>query len=239
MAKLIIANWKTFLGEKESLTLARKILSWQKSFIKKEIVICPSFPVITAIKKKIGKVIKIGGQNVATEEAGALTGEVAAKMLADVGCDYVIIGHSERRRLFGETEAIIKKKLAIVLKNKIVPVLCVGETAVERKNKKTISVLKKQLEVLQDLSFKKIIIAYEPVWAVGSDHTPTDEEIAQAHLAIRTQFGKKSGLKIIYGGSVDENNISAILATPAVDGVLVGRASTKEDFWKKIKNLNC
>ncbi len=230
--KLLIANWKMYLGVKESVVLAR-----QTSKVKSanEIVICPSFVVLPLMKKELGKKVKLGAQNVAWREGGALTGEVSASMLSELGCKYVIIGHSERRSLLNESEVTIREKLKLAVAKKNIPIFCVGETAEARKAGETVKVIKGQLAVLNNLSFDKLVIAYEPVWAIGTGRVPTTEEISDVHGFIRAEAGKSvKNLQIVYGGSVDENNIKKILAVTGVDGVLVGGASTKLNSWKKI-----
>jgi len=234
MSKLIIANWKMYLGVKESIVLAR-----QTSKIKttNEIVICPSFVVLSLVKKELGKKIKLGAQNVAWKESAALTGEVSAGMLSELGCKYAIIGHSERRSLLNESDVTIREKLKLAVAEKIIPIFCVGETAEARKAGETVRIIKSQLAVLNNLSFDKLVIAYEPIWAIGTGRVPTSDEISDVHEFIRVETGKLvKNLQIIYGGSVDENNIKKILNTKSVDGVLVGGASTKINSWKKIIN---
>jgi triosephosphate isomerase len=233
MSKIIIANWKMFLGIEESVSLARKIFQIKSSC---KIVICPSFLALLEVKKVLGKTAKLGGQNLAWQAGGALTGEVSASMLAEVGCRYVIIGHSERRIFANEGDLVIREKIKLAVKNNLCPILCVGETTREREDNKTFTVIKKQLAVLNKLDLKKMIVAYEPVWAIGSGKTPTLQEISVAHNRIKKIVAKKiKSLSVIYGGSIDENNLTEILSTNFVDGVLIGRAGTKINFWKKLK----
>jgi triosephosphate isomerase len=230
--KLIIANWKIYLGAKESVALARR-LSKIKS--KNQLVVCPSFPVVSEVKKALGKNIKLGAQNVAQKPDGALTGEVSAGMLSSLGCQYVIVGHSERRHTLSETDAQIKEKLRVVVSSKMIPVLCVGETLSERKSGKTIEIVRKQLSVLRGLKFENLVIAYEPVWAIGTGLTPTLEQISEVHKTIKKVIGKLvSKTKVLYGGSVDKKNAQKILSLAEVDGALIGRASTDYSSLKKI-----
>lgn len=225
-----------FLGNKDSVFLARKI-SKIKSL--HEIVICPSFPALVEVKKNFGKKIKLGAQNISWQAGGALTGEVSASMLVEVGCRYAIIGHSERRIFANEGDLVIREKLKLAVANGLLPILCIGETVLEREEGKTKKIIKKQLVVLNDLSFKELIIAYEPVWAIGTNRLPTSEEMVAAHKLIRKSVGQAvKKLHVVYGGSVDEKNLREILATPEADGVLVGRASTKNSFWKIIPSLD-
>jgi triosephosphate isomerase len=214
--KIIIANWKMYLGLKASVALAKQTLVGQK-----EIVVCPSFVALPEVKKVLPKGVKLGAQNVSWQDGGALTGEVAASMLAELGCRYVIIGHSERRRLLREDEIIIRKKLRAALAGKLIPILCVSRL--------------EELSVLSGLTASRLVVAYEPLWAIGTGRTPTTANISAMHQKIRAKTGKSVGnLRVIYGGSVDEKNCRAILAAPGVDGVLVGAASAKTASWKKI-----
>ncbi|MFA6132155.1 MAG: triose-phosphate isomerase [Patescibacteria group bacterium] len=214
--KLIVANWKMYLGVKESIALAKKTRKG-----KNEIVVCPSFAALTGVGKALGRGVKLGAQNVSWQAGGALTGEVSAGMLSELGCRYVIVGHSERRRFLNESDIVVREKLKAVLAEKIIPILCVSEIS--------------ELTILNNLSVEKMVIAYEPVWAIGTGKTPTMDEIAAMHKKIQAKAGKSvKNLRVIYGGSVDEKNIEKILATPGVDGVLIGGASAKLVSWKKI-----
>jgi len=216
--KLIIANWKMYLGVKESIALAKKTFAG-----KNETVICPSFAALSEVKKVLNKSVKLGAQNISWQDGGALTGEVSAGMLSELGCKYVIVGHSERRRFLKEGELVIREKLKAALAKKIIPILCVSDI--------------KELLVLNDLVAEKIVVAYEPIWAIGTGRTPTMEEISNMHTKIRAKIGKSiKNVQVIYGGSVDEKNITRILETSGVDGVLVGGASTKLSSWKEIIN---
>lgn len=214
--KLIIANWKMYLGIRESVVLAKKIRGG-----KNEVVVCPSFVAMAGVKKALGRRVKLGAQNVSWQEGGALTGEVSAGMLAALGCRYVIVGHSERRRFLKESDLVIREKLKAVLARRLIPILCVSELA--------------ELLVLNHLSASEVVVAYEPVWAIGTGRTPTMEEISVTHKKIRLRAEKSvKNLRVIYGGSVDEKNIDKILAAPGVDGVLIGGAGVKIKFWSKI-----
>lgn len=214
--KLIVANWKMYLGVKESIVLAKKTRGG-----KNEIVVCPSFAALSGVGQALGHGVKLGAQNVSWQAGGALTGEVSAGMLSELGCQYVIIGHSERRRFLGENNAIIRKKLKAASAAKIIPILCVSKTA--------------ELSVIRGLSLNKLVVAYEPVWAIGTGRTPTITEISSMHEKIRARAGRSvKNFRVIYGGSVDEKNLGKILAAPGVDGVLVGVASAKLSSWKKI-----
>jgi len=205
-----------YLGVKESIALAKKTHGG-----KNEIVVCPSFVALSGVRKTLNKGVKLGAQNVSWQEGGALTGEVSAGMLSELGCKYVIIGHSERRRFLKEGEVVIREKLKAVLAKKIIPILCVSDLA--------------ELSVLNNLSVEKLVIAYEPVWAIGTGKTPTMDEISAMHQKIYSKVKKSiKNLCVIYGGSVDEKNIEKILAAPGVDGVLIGGASAKPESWKKI-----
>lgn len=213
--KLIIANWKMYLGLKQSVALARRI-----RVNRNEVVVCPSLAALSEVKRVLRKGVKLGAQNTSWQEGGALTGEVPASMLAELGCKYVIVGHSERRRCLGENNAMVRNKLKAASAAGLIPILCVSKTA--------------ELSVLKGLSFNKLVAAYEPIWAIGTGRTPAITDISAMHERIRAGVrGSVKNLRVIYGGSVDERNIKRILAAPGVDGVLVGEASTKLKFWLK------
>ncbi|KKU05626.1 MAG: Triosephosphate isomerase [Candidatus Uhrbacteria bacterium GW2011_GWE2_45_35] len=205
-----------YLGVKDSVRLAKNIVAG-----KNQVIVCPSFVAIPEVKKALGKGVKLGAQNVSWQESGALTGEVSAGMLVELGCRYVIVGHSERRRFLAESDFVVREKLKAVLAKKIIPILCVSDLS--------------ELKILNQLVINDLIVAYEPVWAIGTGKTPTMEEIADMHKKIRARAGKSiKKLLVIYGGSVEEKNLKNILALPEVDGVLIGGASTTLSSLKKI-----
>ena len=210
-----------------------------------EIVVCPPFTALAAISKEIEDTkIELGAQDMYSETEGAFTGEISPLMLKDVGCRYVILGHSERRQLFKETDAMINKKVLAALKYNLVPILCVGETLEEREARRAFEVVKQQFEnslkVLKADEIDRVVIAYEPVWAIGTGRTATPEQAEQMHSYIRRllneQFGNAVGerVKILYGGSVKPDNTTQLMAKPNVDGALVGGASIKAESFIQI-----
>jgi triosephosphate isomerase len=212
-----------------------------------EIVICPTFPALAAaVETARGSDIHIGAQNLHWENEGAFTGEVSGPMIAAAGCSHVLVGHSERRQFFSETDATVNKRLFAALKAGLTPIACVGETLAERDGGKTEAVLIQQLEgglaALTAADFSRIIIAYEPVWAIGTGRVATPEIAAEAHAVIREKTARLFGpelaaaVRILYGGSVKPDNAAGLMACPEIDGALVGGASLKPDSFAAIVN---
>lgn len=210
-----------------------------------DIVLCPAFTALSEVAEVIaGSNIHLGGQDVFWEEEGAFTGEVSCSMLKDAGCRYVIIGHSERRQYFGETNDSVNKKVKAAIKCGLTPIICVGETLSEREKNKTFKVLDDHVQNgLTDLSsedIKKCVIAYEPVWAIGTGRTATPEQAQEAQKYIRDLLIKlynkdtANSIRIQYGGSVKPENIEELMNQPDVDGALVGGASLKVDSFVQI-----
>lgn len=234
---------------REALELANSVSTGIQTNSDTTIIIAPPFPFIKSVKDLVeGSPIKISAQNCASEDKGAYTGEVSAQMLKSVGAEYVIIGHSERRIYFNETSEILKKKLKESLRAGLKPIFCIGEKLEERENKKHFVIIENQLkEVLEDFTEEEIldlIIAYEPVWAIGTGKTANNDQIDEMHGFIRSFFEKKLGEKIskripiLYGGSCNEKNAKEIFSCPDVDGGLVGGASLKaESFLQIIKSI--
>lgn len=246
--KVIAGNWKMYNDIPASVNLIselKKSLSGQE--IKADVIICPPFTSLDTAKTLIeGSVIKLGAQNMYFEENGAYTGEISASMLKSAGCEYVILGHSERRTIFKENDQLINKKIKKALSSALKPIFCVGETLQERESGTTESVIKTQVtEGLSGISaedLKKIIIAYEPVWAIGTGKTASPDQAQEVHKFIRTLveslYSKEAADEIIiqYGGSVKPENASLLLSQPDVDGALVGGACLKADsFYSIIK----
>lgn len=243
---IIAGNWKM----NNTIAAAEKLITELKPLVKDakaEVVICVPY---TAIQKAAeltkGSNIKVGAENVAWADKGAFTGEISAEMLKEVGAEYVIIGHSERRQMFGETDETVNKRTVQALKNGLKPIVCVGETLSERETGKTESVVKRQTEGafngLTADDMKDVIIAYEPVWAIGTGKTATAEQANETIKYIRSVvcdiFGEKTAneLRIQYGGSMNPANASSLMAQPDIDGGLIGGASLKaEDFSKVVK----
>lgn len=247
MLPIFIANWKMNLSDEEGLKLAKKI----KRQIKKKqlnVVLCPSFISLFNVRKILfNSDIKLGAQNVFWMEKGAFTGEISVSMLKEVGCKYVVIGHSERRQYLLETDEMINKKVKIVLDKKIIPIICVGENLKQKKIKNKI-ITNQIVQALKDVRIKKdqkIIIAYEPIWAIGTGHSINQEELENTSKIINNIIVNlyslnvaKNNFQIIYGGSVDSTNIRLFINQSIMNGVLVGGASLKiDEITKMIKSV--
>ena len=227
--KLIVANWKmNFLYNNASI-FCKKISSKRKS-IKNKFIICPPTALISKLSLRFNK-ITFGAQDCHYEKFGAYTGDVNVSMLKDINCKYTLIGHSERRELYKEDESLISLKILSALKSNIKPILCVGENLNQKRRGDTKKILKYQLNkvLLKKKEFKKVIIAYEPVWAIGTGKTPSIEDISNTILYIKNVLAKKSSIYknvlVLYGGSVNTNNSKLFLNNINIDGLLVGGAS--------------
>ena len=248
--KLIVANWKMNpFTQKETIRLFSSLKKGLKNIKKTEVVICPPFVYLPMLLKSSGSIrrkIDFGAQNCFWEEKGAFTGEVSPKMLKDFGVKYVILGHSERRKIIGETDEVITKKILEALKFGLQPILCVGETKEERETGKTFKVLEK--EIKQDLKkvpktkIGRIILAYEPIWAIGSGNSCSVRNALNAILFLRKvisqTFNKKTGrtISILYGGSINSQNAADFLEEQWINGLLVGGASLDpKEFLRILK----
>jgi len=237
MRKRIIAgNWKMNKTVTEAAELARAVVGQMTAATETEVVLCPPFTDLTAVAAAIaGTPVKLGGQNLHWEEKGAFTGEISAAMLISAGCNYVIIGHSERRQYFGETDETVNLKVKAALKAGLIPILCVGETLAERQSDETAVVVERQvraaLDGLSDAQVAGLVIAYEPVWAIGTGVVATTAQAQEVHALIRTLVGKlynvqvAAALRIQYGGSMKPDNAGQLLAQEDIDGGLIGGAS--------------
>lgn len=245
---LIAGNWKMFKTTGETRAFFDKFKPQVAGSAHCDIVIAPPFTaLITAVGCAQDSSIAIAAQDVHWEKQGAYTGEVAAGMLADVGCRYVIIGHSERRQYFQESDESISRKIGAALEASLTPIVCVGEKLDEREAGATEGVLSRQFAggfgALTSAQFSRIIIAYEPVWAIGTGRTATPEMAAEVHCFLRKltkeRFGTKEAenLRILYGGSVKPDNIKGLMAQREIDGVLVGGASLDPDSFTAIVNF--
>jgi triosephosphate isomerase len=207
---------------------------------KHDIVICPPFTLLRDMAEKVpGTGIKIGGQDCSPKTSGSYTGDVSAAMLKDMTCDYVIVGHSERRQIHGEASELIRQKAESAHNEDLIPIICVGETLSERENGSYKSVIERQVltSTPSSANTKPIVLAYEPVWAIGTDRIPSVEEVHEIHdfiLKVITKKFPSQSPKIIYGGSVNSTNSKAFLETPTVDGLLIGRASLDADEFVNI-----
>ena len=245
MAKLIAGNWKMngLMASSHALAsgLAEKVKAKPD---RADVAICPQGPLIKdALAAVRGSPISVGGQDCHASESGAHTGDTSAALLADLGCSCVIVGHSERRADHGETSEQVKSKAEAALKAGLVAIVCVGETEAERDAGQTETVVGQQIDgsLPEGGTPQTVVIAYEPVWAIGTGRTPSLEEIGAVHAFVRSRAqesqGLGDGLRILYGGSVKPGNAADILAIPGVDGALVGGASlTVGDFWGIIEN---
>ena len=231
---LIAGNWKMFHGGKSGAALAAQMPKIAAECPKVDLVICPPFTALSACAEACAKSsVKVGGQNLHPKSEGAFTGEVSAPMLLDAGCAYVIVGHSERRQHFGETDANVAHKTEAALAAGLVPIVCVGETLAEREAGKCLEVVGRQVDAFLAILAKTdvaVAIAYEPVWAIGTGKNAGPAEAEEVHEAIRRALvGHGDGLaartRILYGGSVKPDNAASLLACPNVDGALVGGAS--------------
>jgi triosephosphate isomerase len=232
----IAANWKMFKTVHESVVFAKEFRAMVKDVIDVEIVVAPPFTALHAVAEAVrNSVVGVSGQNLHWEREGAFTGEVSAGMLKEAGAEYVIIGHSERRRLFHETDETVNRKLMAALGAHITPIVCIGETLEERERDETLTVLDRQIKAgfdsLTGDQVASLVIAYEPVWAIGTGRNATPLQAGEAHAHIRSRLRQWFGAHaadqchVIYGGSVKPDNIHELVLLPDVDGALVGGAS--------------
>ena len=241
---LIAGNWKMHLGLKEAQMLVQQLIA---SCVVEgvEVVVCPAFTALASIAQLLrGSRIGLGAQDLFWETQGAFTGEISPTMLIDAGCRYVIIGHSERRQHFGETDESVHRKLDAALAHRLLPIVCVGETLTEREQQRTFEVLERQLggafRDCETWDCAQVTVAYEPVWAIGTGRNATPEQAQEAHTFIRKWLAKRCGaeasesMRIQYGGSVNAANAASLLTEPDVDGALVGGASLKADAFAAI-----
>jgi len=241
-------NWKMYKLPAETTAFFAKFLPLVAQSAHCEIVICPPYTDLTAaVESAKGSAVRIGAQNVAWAKEGAFTGEISGAMIAAAGATYTLVGHSERRQYFGESDETVLKRTKAALEAGLTPIVCVGERLEEREGNRTEEVLECQcVEGIGKLSaaeFEKIVIAYEPVWAIGTGKTATPEIAADAHRTIRARirdaFGKDAAaaVRILYGGSVKPDNARALMAQPEIDGVLVGGASLDANSFASIVNF--
>ena len=251
MRKIIIAgNWKMYKSNLEAIDFVNALKRQLYDINEVDIVVCAPFTALSDLREVLNDAnIGLGAQNCYFEEEGAFTGEVSAKMLKGIGVEYVIIGHSERRQHFGETNENVYKKIKTALTYQLTPIVCIGENLKEREGSQTFQVIKNQCEgSLGGLSaedIEKIIIAYEPVWAIGTGKTATAAQAQEVHKFIRELMAKMYNekvamdLRIQYGGSVKPENITELVSQADIDGALVGGASLKEDSFVKIVKNCC
>ena len=236
--KLVVGNWKMHGNHAANTALLSNLLCALPVLQRVEIAVCPPFVyLLTAREQLANSAIKLGAQNVNAEVSGAFTGEVSAPMLRDCGCEFVIVGHSERRQFYGESDEQVAAKTLAALHHGLTPILCVGESLAEREAGNTLAVIGRQLdavrEALSSAELKSIAIAYEPIWAIGTGRTATPEQAQVVHAFIRQQLQMRQAdsVRILYGGSVKAENAQALFAQADIDGGLVGGASLNaEEF---------
>ena len=237
-------NWKLYGSIAESLALATDVRNGVAGLRNVDVAVAPGFTALYAVAKRLEDgPVAVSAQDCFWEDKGAFTGEVAATQIADVGCKYVILGHSERRQLFGELDAAVNLKLRAALRAGLVPIVCVGETLSERDAGETLGRVQAQLDAaLTDIGaddLERVIIAYEPVWAIGTGRNATPGQAEEVHRFIRTRVAATAPavaprLRILYGGSVKPDNVAALMAEPDVDGGLVGGASLSAESFVRI-----
>lgn len=237
----IAANWKMNKTLGETKSFLDEFIPLVRDAKDVDIIIAPSFTSLHTVSSMLKNTnIQLSAQDIFYEEKGAFTGEVSPVMLADAGCEHVIIGHSERRQYFHETDEIANKKIKAARKHGLNVIFCIGESLEERESEKTLDVLKREVENgLKDVPADGIVIAYEPIWAIGTGKTATIEQAQEAHKYIRERlsslYGNKANeIRILYGGSVTPDNVDSLMACEDVDGALVGGASLKPDSFVRI-----
>lgn len=244
---LLAANWKMHLTRREAKTLVEDLLQ-QIGDTKNEVLLCPPAILVDTVQAALGNSkIAVGTQNMHFEDQGAFTGEISAAMVKDAGCKFVVIGHSERRAMFGDTDEVCAKKVNQADANGIVPVLCVGESLEQREKGITNNVISEQLTgSLAGLNLDsgdRLVVAYEPVWAIGTGRTATPEDAEAVVKFIREKLAEKYGeriasaIRILYGGSVKPGNVDSLMAQPNIDGALVGGAALEAESFARIVNF--
>lgn len=232
---LVAGNWKMNGSREQAVELVSELIQGLDDHVSCEIAICPPFVYLADATRELrGSGIALGAQDVCAEEPGAFTGEVAAEMLCDFDCTYVIVGHSERRGIYGESDALVARKFMAAQKHGLKPILCVGETLAEREAGETLAVVERQLRAVLEVagieSFARAVVAYEPVWAIGTGHTATPEQAQEVHAMLRRVLATEDGtiadsIRLLYGGSVKASNAAELFAMADIDGGLIGGAS--------------
>jgi len=241
---IVAANWKMYKTVREAEAFVAAFLPRVAGVSDVEIVLAPPFTALAAVGAKLaGSAVALAAQNVSPEKQGAFTGEIAAGMLVELGCRYGIVGHSERRALYGENDALVARKAAALLEHGIRPIVCVGETLAQREQGRTSAVVSAQLEgSLASVPPERaddVVVAYEPVWAIGTGKTATPELAQDVHALIRAQLRRRFGaagdrIRIQYGGSVKPDNAATLLGQADIDGALVGGASLEAESFARI-----
>jgi triosephosphate isomerase len=241
---LVAGNWKMHGSRAENAQLVRSLLDLLRPDSRSDVLLCPPFVYLWEIERLLkDSDVALGAQSLCAEAQGAFTGEVSGTMLRDVGCRYVLVGHSERRQLFGEHDALVARKFMAAQAHGLTPVLCVGETLEEREAGRTSDVVSRQLEAVLAVSgiaaFDRAVVAYEPVWAIGTGRNATPEQAQDVHASIRSQLAALDAtiggsVRILYGGSVKASNARELFAMADIDGGLVGGASLKAEEFAQI-----
>jgi triosephosphate isomerase len=244
---LMAGNWKMFKTIAEGVDLVKKLAALVPAQSDRDVLVCPPFTALAAVAQAAqGSPISVGAQNMNDNVQGAFTGEVAPGMIKDAGATFVLVGHSERRQIYGETDTLVNKKAKLALEQSLTPVVCVGETLEEREGGKTFTVVERQvMEGLKGFTAAHaphLVVAYEPVWAIGTGKTATPEQAQQVHAFIRQKLevlfpGASAQMRVLYGGSVKPDNIDTLMAQPDIDGGLVGGASLKAEDFARIVNF--
>ncbi len=242
---IMAGNWKMHKTVDESVVLVERLKETLADVKDREILVCPPFTALSAVAKTLqGSMIQVGGQNLYPAREGAYTGETSPAMLLDVGCAYVILGHSERRQYFQESDQFVNQKLKLALEYGLKPILCLGETLEQRGEGRQKTVVSMQVERgLHEIpaeAMKEVAIAYEPIWAIGTGHTATPQQTDEMHIMIRNTLSGLYGdelaqaVSILYGGSVKPGNVDDLMGQPEVDGALVGGASLDAEGFARI-----
>jgi triosephosphate isomerase len=241
---LVAGNWKMHGSHADAARLVGELLARGVGGGVAEAVVCPTFVHLAEVRRQLeGSRIGLGAQDVCAEEPGAHTGEVSAGMLADAGCRYVIVGHSERRALYGESDGLVARKFQAAGRHALVPILCVGESLEERERDATRAVVLRQLDAVLAAAgaaaFSRAVVAYEPVWAIGTGRTAKPAQAQEVHALIRSRIAEDdaiiaASLRVLYGGSVKAANAAELFSMPDVDGGLIGGASLKADEFSAI-----
>ena len=242
---LIAGNWKMHTSLAEARSLAGAVVLACQGLTDREVMIAPPFTALATVADVVrGSGVRLAGQNVCWAEQGAFTGEIAPGMLRELGCSMAIVGHSERRQIFGESDALVNQRVAGAMRFGITPLLCFGETLAEREAGQTMAVLARQVRAglagVAVVEPADLVLAYEPVWAIGTGKTASEEQAQEAHAFVRNlllEMYEKSiarQIRILYGGSVNSGNVDALLHQPDIDGALVGGASLQADSFERI-----
>lgn len=247
-AIVVAGNWKMHKSLGEARVLAQELVSGLSNLQKTKIILCPPFIALSTVREVLNhSTIGLGAQNMYSAPEGAYTGEISGPMLLSVGCEYVILGHSERRHIFGETDEMVQRKVAAALQVGLKPIICIGETLAQRQEGQTLKIVEQQLAyALATVTPEQIgncIIAYEPVWAIGTGVNATPQQAAEVHALIRQLLATKYGsqvaneITIQYGGSVKPDNAAELIREPDIDGFLVGGASLKAGDFQQIATI--